>query len=432
MSSEHKPNLTLYTAGTPNGQKISIALEELGLEYKVHHVDLERDEQKEEWFLKLNPNGRIPVLTDHSPPMHPEKEVHLHEGLAILLYLAGTYPLKGKGSLTFPPESKEYWELLVWLSFAQSHLAPMQGQANHFHRYAPEKIQYGIERYQTETKRLYGVLNTRLVEQESVGEGLWLVGGKFTVADICAFSWVNWGEWAGVRLEDGGGEGWEGLRRWVDVIQGREGVKRGVDVPEKFVMKEKMKTKEGEEEFARYHGNWVMKGMEEDREKHKKQEQIDYIHAMDTGMSRSHLLEIPPELRLRIYSYLLTTPAHLIVNGSSLPRPSMPSLLRVNRLLRHEYINEHFNQPSMTFYAYYRETGSWCILEGARTKLDIWHRSCFQDLSCLLTSFAGAQRCCEKMAKVREGQMEGIVVVESDGAQRWWRWRTFDQECAGS
>ena len=137
--------------------------------------------------------------------------------------------------------------------------------ANHFYRYAPEKIEYGIKRYQTETQRLYRVLNDRLAAQRDAGAGLWLVGGKYSIADLCCFSWVNWAEWAGVETKT-----FPALQQWLEVIQQRPAVQRGVDVPEKFEMKEKMRTKEGEEEFAQHHSKWVMRGMEEEGAKHSK------------------------------------------------------------------------------------------------------------------------------------------------------------------
>lgn len=140
----------------------------------------------------------------------------------------------------------------------------MQGQANHFYRYAPTKIQYAIDRYQTETKRLYEVLNARLKAQEKKGLGLWVVGGRYSIADLACFSWVNWAEWAGVGLD-----AVPEVKKWLEVIQGREATRKGCDIPEKFEMKEAMKTKEGEREYEKHHSNWVMKGQEADQAKHK-------------------------------------------------------------------------------------------------------------------------------------------------------------------
>jgi glutathione S-transferase len=166
----------------------------------------------------------------------------------------------------------------------QSGIGPMQGQANHFFRYAPEKIDYAIKRYQTETKRLYQVLEDRLVAQKSGNQtaagtpastagsnskgeerkGPWIVGDKCTIADLACFSWINWAEWAGVDVGE-----FEEVKAWLDRINERPAVKRGLDVPEPFKMKEKMKNKEGEEEYAKHHSGWVMQGQEKDQERHK-------------------------------------------------------------------------------------------------------------------------------------------------------------------
>ena len=107
-----------------------------------------------------------------------------------------------------------------------------RGQANHFYRYAPSKIDYAVNRYQTETKRLYQVLNDRLKHQEGEGKGLWLVGGRYSIADLCCFSWVNWAEWAGVETKP-----FAELQRWLEGIQARPAVERGVNVPDRFEMK---------------------------------------------------------------------------------------------------------------------------------------------------------------------------------------------------
>jgi len=251
-------NIDLYTAGTPNGQKINCTLEELGLSYNVHKVDISKDVQKEEWFLKINPNGRIPAIVDKTGG----KDKRVFEGGSIMLYICAKYDQDNK--ISFPYDSDEYWEMVEWLVWMQSGIGPMQGQANHFYRYAHTKMDYAINRYQTETKRLYQVLDERLAAQEKAGQGLWLVGGKYTIADLCCFSWVNWAEWAGVPTKQ-----CPKLQQWLETIQKRPAVQKGVDIPEKFEMKEAMKTKEGEEEYAKHHSNWVMQGQEADQEKHK-------------------------------------------------------------------------------------------------------------------------------------------------------------------
>lgn len=144
----------------------------------------------------------------------------------------------------------------------------MQGQANHFYRYAPEKIPYAIDRYQTETKRLYQVLEDRLAQQGgdnggSTGTAAWLVGGKYTIADLACFSWVEWHRWAGVELDS-----FPSIRQWKAAIEARPATERGLNVPDKFELREAMKTKEGEEEYAKHHSNWVMQGQKADQEKH--------------------------------------------------------------------------------------------------------------------------------------------------------------------
>jgi len=145
------------------------------------------------------------------------------EGGAILLYLCAKYDPENK--MSFPYDSPEYWEVVEWLVWMQSGLGAMQGQANHFYRYAPEKIEYAINRYQTETKRLYSVLEARLDEQEKAGKGLWIVGGKYTIADLACFSWVNWDVWAGVDATK-----FTKISKWMDVINERPATKTGLDI----------------------------------------------------------------------------------------------------------------------------------------------------------------------------------------------------------
>jgi len=256
MSSDSQ--IDLYTAGTPNGHKINITFEELGLGYNLHKIDIAKNEQKQDWFLAINPNGRIPAIVDHASGT-PKR---IFEGAAIQLYLVAKYDSEHK--ISFPYDSPEYWEVVEWLVWMQSGIGPMQGQANHFYRYAPEKIQYAIDRYQTETKRLYGVLDARLRQQEEAGQGLWIVGNKYTIADIACFSWVEWNAWSGTPITS-----FKYVQRWLETIEKRPTVETGLNVPEKFEMREAMKTKEGEEEYAKHHSNWVMQGMKDDSEKHK-------------------------------------------------------------------------------------------------------------------------------------------------------------------
>ncbi len=201
--------IDLYTAATPNGYKASIALEELERPYTVHPVDLSKLEQKEEGFLQLNPNGRIPVLVDRENDDHV-----VFESGAILLHLAET-----TGRL-IPADPKARSQVIQWLMFQMGGIGPMQGQANVFYRYAPEPIPYAIERYQKETRRLYEVLERRLAGRD------YLVG-DYSIADIASFTWVRAHDWSGVSLE-GLGHG----RRWLERIEARPAAQRGLMVPE--------------------------------------------------------------------------------------------------------------------------------------------------------------------------------------------------------
>lgn len=203
-------------------------------------------------------NGRIPAIVDDtaSPPQR------IFEGGAILQYLTARYDKQHK--ISFAYDSPEYWETIEWVTWMQSGLGPMQGQANHFYRYAPEKIQYGIDRYQTETKRLYQILEERLIAQDKAGKGLWIVGGRYTIADIACFSWVEWHQWAGVPLDK-----FPTIQKWKDAIESKSTTEKALNLTGHFELRDAMKTKEGEEEYAKYHSNWVMQGQKADQEKHK-------------------------------------------------------------------------------------------------------------------------------------------------------------------
>jgi len=189
-------SLHLYTVGTPNGHKVSLYLEELkaayGLEYTFQGLTFAKNEQKEPWFLEINPNGRIPALVDHN-----RGGFKVFESAAILLYLAQHYDKEHKFS--FDPSSDEYNEALQWIFFVHGGIGPMQGQAGHFARYAPEKIPYAIKRYQDETRRLYSVLDTRLTGRD------WLAGpgkGTYSIVDINAWPWVKGHPYVGIETID--------------------------------------------------------------------------------------------------------------------------------------------------------------------------------------------------------------------------------------
>jgi len=212
--------ITLYTAGTPNGHKVSIFLEEAGIPYELKAISLGKQEQKEPWFLAINPNGRIPAIVDGD-----NDNFAVFESGAILLYLAEQ---SGK---FLPQDPKLRSEAIQWLMFQMGGLGPMQGQANVFFRYAAEKIPFAIERYQKETRRLYEVLNTRLADRDYLAV-------EYSIADIATYPWVRIHEWAGVSID-----GLPHLQRWVESIDARPAVQAGLNVPEKPPEDEESKAK---------------------------------------------------------------------------------------------------------------------------------------------------------------------------------------------
>jgi len=202
--------IDLYTAATPNGWKASIMLEEVELPYRVRALDLGKGEQKEPWYLEINPNGRIPAIVDRDAD-----DFAVFESGAVLLYLAE------KAGRLLPADPAGRSRALQWLMFQMGGLGPMQGQANVFVRYAPERIPFAIERYQRETRRLYEVLDRRL------GEAAYLAGEDYSVADVATWPWVSIHGWAGVGVE-----GLENLQRWMQAVEARPAVQRGRAVPE--------------------------------------------------------------------------------------------------------------------------------------------------------------------------------------------------------
>ncbi|KAK6514508.1 hypothetical protein TWF281_004706 [Arthrobotrys megalospora] len=249
------PNLTLYTGQTPNGIKISIALSLLSLPYKTHPISLSAHEQKSGWFTSINPNGRIPALTDHSFSNEP---LHIMESGAILLYLASTYDKDRK--ISFEEGSREHWEMVQWVLWQNAGLGPMQGQANHFVRYAPERIQYGVDRYVNESRRLYSILEKRLEQQES--KGGWVVGDHISIADISIFGWAVFAEWGGVEMGE-----FERVKKWRERMEMVEGVEEGRNVPEPSGLRGIMGDKEKMEEYAAGSRRWILEGMKKDAEK---------------------------------------------------------------------------------------------------------------------------------------------------------------------
>jgi len=200
--------IDLYTAATPNGHKVSIALEELGLPYSLRVLDLSANEQKEPWFLALNPNGRIPAIVDHD-----EGDFAVFESGAILIYLAE------KTGRLMPQDAKGRSRVLQWLMFQMGGIGPMMGQANVFFRYFPEKIQPAIDRYQGEVKRLFRVLDGQLARNE-------YLAGDYSIADIANWAWVRTHNWSGVAIDE-----LPNLARWRDQIRARPAVQRGIEMP---------------------------------------------------------------------------------------------------------------------------------------------------------------------------------------------------------
>jgi len=205
--------ITLHTWGTPNGHKISIALEELGLPYEVRKVNITRNEQFDPAFLALNPNNKIPVIVDEDGP--GGAPITLFESGAILIYLAE------KTGRLLPTEPRTRYEALQWLMLQMGSIGPMLGQAHHFLRFAPEVIPYAIDRYSKEAIRLYGVLNGHLRTRD------WLAGDAYSIADIATFPWIARHEWQGIDLAR-----YPEVKRWFDAIAARPAVRRGLEVPQ--------------------------------------------------------------------------------------------------------------------------------------------------------------------------------------------------------
>jgi GSH-dependent disulfide-bond oxidoreductase len=203
--------IDLYYWPTPNGWKISIALEELELQYKVVPVNIGRGEQFKPEFLAISPNNRMPAIVDHAPA-DGGKPLPVFESGAILLYLAD------KTGRLCPRDLRGRTEVVAWLMWQMGGLGPMSGQANHFRNYAPEKIQYGIDRYTNETNRLYGVLDKRLAGRE-------FICGDFSIADCASWPWLLSHDRLGQDMAE-----FPNLKRWYDAVKKRPSVTRGIDL----------------------------------------------------------------------------------------------------------------------------------------------------------------------------------------------------------
>lgn len=199
--------IDLYTFTTPNGRKASVMLEEVGLPYVVHSIDIRKDDQFTPEYLAINPNSKIPAIVDQ------ETGITVFESGAILIYLAE------KTGKLLPTEPKDRYNVLQWLMFQMGGVGPMFGQLNHFKRFAPEKLPYAINRYENETLRLYGVLNKQLQTQD-------FLCGNYSIADVATYPWVAIYEMQGLTLDHH-----PHLQRWVETIAQRPAVQKGMAVP---------------------------------------------------------------------------------------------------------------------------------------------------------------------------------------------------------
>ena len=204
--------IELYTWGTPNGRKVSVMLEECGLPYNVHRIDIGKGDQFAPDYLEINPNGKIPSIVDPDGP--DGAPIAMMESGAILIYLAG------KTGRFLPASTRGKYVTLEWLMFQMGHVGPMYGQVHHFLRSAKVEVPYAIERYVKEKDRLYGVLDRRL------GAVPFLAGDEYTIADVATFPWVARYEWHKTDLAT-----FPNVKRWFDTIAARPAVRRGMAVP---------------------------------------------------------------------------------------------------------------------------------------------------------------------------------------------------------
>ncbi len=203
----------LYTWKTSNGRKASIMLEELGVPYEVHPIDINAGAQFDPEFLKISPNNRIPAIVDPNGP--GGRPLAVFESGAILIYLAEKYE-----SPLLPADPRARITVIQWLMWQMGGVGPMFGQTHHFNRFAPEDVPYAKKRYVDETRRLYGVMDRRLAEAEFLG------GHDYSIADIATYPWVVRYEWQGIVLPD-----FPNVKRWFDGVGARPAVRKGLEVP---------------------------------------------------------------------------------------------------------------------------------------------------------------------------------------------------------
>ncbi|PHR59762.1 MAG: glutathione S-transferase [Robiginitomaculum sp.] len=232
--------IDLYTSATPNGWKASITLEELNLAYEVKALDISTNVQKEDWFLKINPNGRIPAIVDHDVKDKNGDSFAVFESGALMIYLAE------KAGKLLPTDMQGRSRVIQWLMFQMGGIGPMMGQANVFNRYFPEKIQVVIDRYQNESSRLFSVLDGQLSDNE-------FLAGDYSIADIANFSWVRIHEWSGIDITP-----FPHLQRWLKKIGERPAVIAGLNIP--YNLEERMKAQENSaEDFVKNARNMLVK-----------------------------------------------------------------------------------------------------------------------------------------------------------------------------
>ena len=208
--------IQLYSDRTPNGWKIEIMLKELGIDYDFHHIDITTGDQFGKEFLAVSPNNKIPAIIDPQGP--DNKEISLFESGAILIYLAENYK-----SPLLPQEPRLKYETLVWLMFQMGGIGPFLGQAHHFIRAAPQKIDYAITRYVNEASRLYKVMDNRLAEHP------YLAADDYTIADIACFPWIFSHQWQHQNLDD-----FPNLQKWYTAIESRPAVRQVFkDIPQR-------------------------------------------------------------------------------------------------------------------------------------------------------------------------------------------------------
>ncbi len=217
--------IKLYTASTPNGWKVSVALEEMGVDYQTIAIDLLSNEQNSDEFLAINPNGRIPVIIDTTAD-----DFAVFESGAILIYLAE------KTGLFLPNDLKKRSVVMQWLMFQMAGIGPMMGQLNVFYRYIPKNIPFAIERYHSEVCRLFKVLDNRLTGNE-------YLAGEYSIADIANWCWVRSYKWSGIDISP-----YPNLHRWLKQIRSRPAVDTGIKIP--VDMAGVLANEEGEKVFA--------------------------------------------------------------------------------------------------------------------------------------------------------------------------------------